>query len=900
MSKVQWLKVRPILEEALESAPARREGCVAELCGGDRELAEEVMRLARLEEEARDSDQARLLEGTAFHRLFRQDEQPGAGSDIGGYSIRREIGAGGMGKVFEALQKSPERLVALKVLAPGLATERHMARFEEEARFLAQLQHPGIAQVYDAGVWVDSNQKPWPYFAMEYVEGAQILTEYGSKPELTLRDRIGLFIQICAAVEHGHDMGILHRDLKPGNILVDREGRPKVIDYGVARAMDIEKALGADLTRTGEIVGTMRYMSPEQVRGAELDARSDVYSLGVVFYEVLCGRSPYGEMQSDLASIAMAILEGQPVRPSLLEPDLSGDMEWVLMKALEKDVGRRYPTAAAMADDFRRYLEHKPLEAGPPSAAYRLKKFVLRNRIPVTAATILVIGLGVGLAVSLDMYFQAESERTLRELESARRVAARESLLDSIESLAPGVGVGVRVDSLLESASADGAETFEGDARGELEFRSSISESFFQLGLLDKAEKEVQLALRLGADLLPPGDPWLVELGIRLSSVKYGQGDGDGALAIAEELMSTTVAAVGEHQMSTAVAKGYLGSRLVYVAGDLVRAEELMRSARDVLIALEGELSLRALRVESDLGGCLVRMGREEEGLELHTSVRERLAQIPDAPYTQVSMTMMNEAGILASLGRPEESVELLKRLHLRLSSDLKANHPLRLYTTAALANYQVELGRGDAARALLEPAMELMSSTWGVSHHETLMAQDTLAQALELCGEGSAGIDLRRLVLEQARVVLDSAAPDLLQLTYSLGQALYRAGEQEEGIELLEESLKMGSMIYGEDHVDNLWLQLELGMKYAQTGNPQGALSTAQRVEEIAASQVPPNKDLLAECWFVKGKSLLVLERAAEAVVPLRAAHRFFLETYGPDGPVTQEAAHLLDSAER
>ncbi len=900
MSKVQWLKVRPILEEALESAPARREGCVAELCGGDRELAEEVMRLARLEEEARDSDQARLLEGTAFHRLFRQDEQPGAGSDIGGYRIRREIGAGGMGKVFEALQKSPERLVALKVLAPGLATERHMARFEEEARFLAQLQHPGIAQVYDAGVWVDSNQKPWPYFAMEYVEGAQILTEYGSKPELTLRDRIGLFIQICAAVEHGHDMGILHRDLKPGNILVDREGRPKVIDYGVARAMDIEKALGADLTRTGEIVGTMRYMSPEQVRGAELDARSDVYSLGVVFYEVLCGRSPYGEMQSDLASIAMAILEGQPVRPSLLEPDLSGDMEWVLMKALEKDVGRRYPTAAAMADDFRRYLEHKPLEAGPPSAAYRLKKFVLRNRIPVTAATILVIGLGVGLAVSLDMYFQAESERTLRELESARRVAARESLLDSIESLAPGVGVGVRVDSLLESASADGAETFEGDARGELEFRSSISESFFQLGLLDKAEKEVQLALRLGADLLPPGDPWLVELGIRLSSVKYGQGDGDGALAIAEELMSTTVAAVGEHQMSTAVAKGYLGSRLVYVAGDLVRAEELMRSARDVLIALEGELSLRALRVESDLGGCLVRMGREEEGLELHTSVRERLAQIPDAPYTQVSMTMMNEAGILASLGRPEESVELLKRLHLRLSSDLKANHPLRLYTTAALANYQVELGRGDAARALLEPAMELMSSTWGVSHHETLMAQDTLAQALELCGEGSAGIDLRRLVLEQARVVLDSAAPDLLQLTYSLGQALYRAGEQEEGIELLEESLKMGSMIYGEDHVDNLWLQLELGMKYAQTGNPQGALSTAQRVEEIAASQVPPNKDLLAECWFVKGKSLLVLERAAEAVVPLRAAHRFFLETYGPDGPVTQEAAHLLDSAER
>ncbi|MEO2161774.1 MAG: serine/threonine-protein kinase, partial [bacterium] len=787
MSKVQWLKVRPILEEALESAPARREGCVAELCGGDRELAEEVMRLARLEEEARDSDQARLLEGTAFHRLFRQDEQPGAGSDIGGYSIRREIGAGGMGKVFEALQKSPERLVALKVLAPGLATERHMARFEEEARFLAQLQHPGIAQVYDAGVWVDSNQKPWPYFAMEYVEGAQILTEYGSKPELTLRDRIGLFIQICAAVEHGHDMGILHRDLKPGNILVDREGRPKVIDYGVARAMDIEKALGADLTRTGEIVGTMRYMSPEQVRGAELDARSDVYSLGVVFYEVLCGRSPYGEMQSDLASIAMAILEGQPVRPSLLEPDLSGDMEWVLMKALEKDVGRRYPTAAAMADDFRRYLEHKPLEAGPPSAAYRLKKFVLRNRIPVTAATILVIGLGVGLAVSLDMYFQAESERTLRELESARRVAARESLLDSIESLAPGVGVGVRVDSLLESASADGAETFEGDARGELEFRSSISESFFQLGLLDKAEKEVQLALRLGADLLPPGDPWLVELGIRLSSVKYGQGDGDGALAIAEELMSTTVAAVGEHQMSTAVAKGYLGSRLVYVAGDLVRAEELMRSARDVLIALEGELSLRALRVESDLGGCLVRMGREEEGLELHTSVRERLAQIPDAPYTQVSMTMMNEAGILASLGRPEESVELLKRLHLRLSSDLKANHPLRLYTTAALANYQVELGRGDAARALLEPAMELMSSTWGVSHHETLMAQDTLAQALELCGEASAGIELRRLVLEQARVVLDSAAPDLLQLTYSLGQALYRAGEQEEGIELLE-----------------------------------------------------------------------------------------------------------------
>ena len=900
MSKVPWLKIRPILEEALEFAPAKREGCVAELCGGNRELAEEVMRLARLEEGARDSDQARLLEGTAFHRLFRQDEPPGAGSDIGGYSIRREIGAGGMGKVFEALQKSPERLVALKILAPGLATERHMARFEEEARFLAQLQHPGIAQVYDAGVWVDSNQKPWPYFAMEYVEGAQVLTEYGSKPELNLRDRIELFIEICAAVEHGHGKGILHRDLKPANILVDRAGRPKVIDYGVARAMDLEKSLGADLTRTGEIVGTMRYMSPEQVRGAELDARSDVYSLGVVFYEVLCGRSPYGEVQSDLASIAMAILEGPAVRPSLLEPDLSGDLEWVLMKALEKDVGRRYSTAAALADDFRRYLEHKPLVAGPPSATYRVKKFVLRNRLVVSAAVILFLGLGVGLGVSLNMYFQAQGERTLREAESARRVAARESLLDSIESLAPGAGVGMRVDSMLESASADGADTFEGDARGELEFRSSISESFFQLGLFDKAEKEVQLALQLGADLLPPGDLVLVELGIQLSSVKYAQGDGREALTIAEELVSTTIAAVGEQHLSTAVARGYLGSRLVYVTGDLVRGEDMMRMASEALTALEGELSLRALRVESDLGGCLVRLGREEEGLELHISVRERLAQIPDAPYTQVSMTTMNEAGILASLGRPEESAELLKRLHRRLSSDLKDNHPLRLYTTAALANYQVELGRGDAARALLEPTMELMAEAWGIDHPETFRAQSTLASALELCGEAAAGIELMRLVLERARAVLDPAGPDLLPLTYSLGQALFRAGAPEEGIEFLEESLKLGSMIHGEDHVDNLWLRLELGMKYVQTKNPQEALGRAQRVEEVAASQAPPDKDLLAECWFVKGHSLLALERPVEAIVPLRAAHRFFLERYGPEDPVTQEAAQLLESAER
>jgi len=319
-----------------------------------------------------------------------------------------------------------------------------------------------------------------------------------------------------------------------------------------------------------------------------------------------------------------------------------------------------------------------------------------------------------------------------------------------------------------------------------------------------------------------------------------------------------------------------------------------------VLIDLEGELSLRVLRVESDLGGCLVRLGREEEGLDLCTSVRERLEKIPGAPNSQVSMTTMNEAGIMAALGRPEESVELLKRLHRRLSSDLKENHPLRLYATAALANYQVESGRGEEARVLLEPAMELMSRTWGVSHHETLMAQNTLAQALELCGEAVAGIELRQRVLEQARGVLDPAAPDLLTLIHSLGQALYRAGEQEEGIEVLEESLRLASMIYGEDHVDNLWLQLELGVKYAHTNNPRETLIRAQRVEDVAASQVPLNEDLLAESWFVKGKSLLALERAAEAVVPLRAAHRFFLERHGPEAPVTQEAAQLLDYAER
>ena len=296
-----------------------------------------------------------------------------------------------MGFVFEAQQEYPYRRVALKLIKPGLASLELLRRFERESDALGRLQHSGIAQVYEAGT-ADSGYGPQPYFAMELIRGETLL-DYAQTRALSTRDRLEMFAKICDAVHHAHKRGVIHRDLKPGNILVDETGQPKVLDFGVACPAD-SNTPSTHRTSIGQLVGTLPYMSPEQALAdpLELDTRSDVYSLGVILYELLAARLPYN-IGKLIHEAIQTIREEDPVRLSSIDRNYRGDIETIVAKALEKDKTRRYSSADELGADIQRHLRHEPIVARPPSTSYQLKKFARRHRGVVAGVVALFLVL---------------------------------------------------------------------------------------------------------------------------------------------------------------------------------------------------------------------------------------------------------------------------------------------------------------------------------------------------------------------------------------------------------------------------------------------------------------------------------------------------------------------------
>src|SRR5262245_8740506 len=318
---------------------------------------------------------------------------------IGNYRILRLLGEGGMGSVFEAEQEQPSRTVALKVIRAGLLTAEMLQRFDRESQALARLQHPGIAQVYEAGA-ADYGWGSQPYFAMEFIEGVA-LDRYAALHQLDTRQRLALMIQVCEAVEHAHRRGVIHRDLKPGNILVDDNGQPKILDFGLARVTDSDFQATRQ-TDVGQLLGTLAYMSPEQVLAdpSAVDIRSDVYALGVFLYELLAGKLPYA-MSRQLHEALRTIREQDVAPLSGVSRIYRGDIETIVAKALEKDRERRYSSAADLASDIRRHLEDQPISAKPPSTAYQLQKFARRNRALVIGVAAVFVVLIAGVLASM-------------------------------------------------------------------------------------------------------------------------------------------------------------------------------------------------------------------------------------------------------------------------------------------------------------------------------------------------------------------------------------------------------------------------------------------------------------------------------------------------------------------
>jgi non-specific serine/threonine protein kinase/serine/threonine-protein kinase len=670
---------------------------------------------------------------------------------IGSFSVIRLLGEGGMGKVYLARQQEPiRRVVALKVVKAGRHSAKAAARFETERQVLALMRHPAIAQVYDAGTTPRGN----PYFVMEYVSGSPI-HEFCDRGRLALRQRLELFVEVCGAIQHAHQRGVIHRDIKPENVLVSlQDGRPapKVIDFGIAKAIAEDLDLQGSLTEQGFVVGTPTYMSPEQSDRAlsdDVDTRTDVYSLGVLLYQLLVGTLPL--QLTSVARFAERIQKEDPVPPSRrvrelesgeaafqrgtdaagLHRQLTGDLDWIVMKALEKNRSHRYASVSELAADVGRHLHDEPVLAGPPTLSYRVRKYIRRNRVATAAAAVVLLGLVIGSAgvsVGLVRSLRAE-ERARQEAEKAR--AINEFLNGMLAAPNPSrAGREVRVAEVLDRAAQDLKGRFAKEPEVEAAVRATLGLTYMKLGEMDKAGPHLAKALDLRERVLGPDHPETIDSLGTLANFQAETGDATKARELAERLVASLRRTQGDESSDTLRGQNLL-ARVLVAQGKPAEAEALARRTVEAQTRLLGEQHPLTLSTVNTLAGALWFQGKLGELEPMMQKTLEIKTRLLGPEHPEVLDLMNNLAQVLVGLNRTGEA-ETLARSTLEIRRRvLGPDHPRTLDSMTVLAGALEPQGRSAEAAALYRQVWEGKKKALGENHPETQEAL-RLAQGIK------------------------------------------------------------------------------------------------------------------------------------------------------------------------
>lgn len=844
MSQPDPNRLQSLIEQAGRLPLGEREAYVRSECGDDESMIQEVMTRLRSIEAPFDPDatidmqpgpdadatidiepgvdadatvdldagieDAETIDPTGAPSVGARRDDEGLPEQINDFRILGLLGKGGMGAVYLADQLNPRRRVALKVIRAKLISEDALKRFEVEGHTLAKLSHPGVAQVFSAGIHEEDGASV-PFFAMEYVADADEITTWVESQGLTQRQRLELFADVCEAVAHGHQRGVIHRDLKPQNILVNESGQMKVIDFGVAQ---VEEDNESGIEQKRQIVGTLQYMPPEQVRGEiDIDTSSDVYALGIVLYQMLVGKVPYEIDRTSVSAATTSIIEAPT--PSVLDvkPECGRDLDAIIKKALAKDREDRYRTAADFGDDIRRVLADEPIIARQQTTGEAIRRFMRKNRAAASAIAVVMLVIVVGLvAVSIFAYrteiARAEEQRQRGIADSAlKRVEAEKERLEKI------VAFQSEMISKVEPAEM-GRSLVD-------EVVASVRDRLQEVGV---PTDEIDVEVRAQRDMARKYNP--TEVAVQL---------------IDEHILKRALAAVprqfAEDLETEADVREIVADAYMQLGRYALASAEYER-ALDIRTELYGREDSRALESISDLGWSRMSQGRNTDARSLLTEAMEGRRKVLGPRHEKTIASLQHMGVFCERVGEYDEAEKWWKE-GFELSKEVNGeSHPVSVLFLGNLGVLYTRLGRVDDAEPLIQRDYELSREMLGEEAPETLKSKRNVAQIAFMRGNINEAAKLISETVESYRSVLGDRHPDTLSEIDFLGAIRLQQGRIDDGIELFRVVYERRMEILGEDHPDTFQSLQQLGQSYIIGQDLMSALPFVRKIVAQAGNR--------------------------------------------------------------
>jgi serine/threonine-protein kinase len=890
MEPERWQSIRRIFQEASELGGETRERYLAEACGADEALGDEVRRLlANLDgQDGEQEDELKSIVSGAVastsDRVPREDER------IGSYRIVEIIGEGGMGKVYLAERADAQyrQRVAIKIVGSHAATSQIIERFLAERQILANLDHPYIARLLDGGETDDG----LPYLVMEYVEGCSII-DYCRDQDASLEERLDLFVKVCDAVDHAHRNLVIHRDIKPANIWVTEQGIPKLLDFGIAKLLDADAATdGMALTRADVRVLTPEYASPEQVTGAPVTTATDVYGLGLLLYELLTDRFPYGSREDMATDWRKVICETDPLPPSTAiarhesttdtramtarpspgvrqrQAALRGDLDNVVMTAIRKEPGRRYAGARALADDIRAFLDHRPVAARADTPGYRLAKFVRRHRVGVaTTVGVLVFTIGL-IAFYTDRLAKERDAARLAAATSAKVVAFMTTLFGEADPK-QSLGQPVTARTLLDS----GAQRLQRELKDEPEVRATmlgaVGQSYASMGEFQAALAQFEEALADRRGVYPDDHPEVAEALIDVGRMQLELGDFDAAgvsLAEAGRILDA-------NDITATVTRARLRMQVAHLKrqeGDYQESETLFQEAIAILRELDPAAREELTAALTMYGGLLTSLERKEDSL---AAMAEALA-IRRSLYGEIHpgvAASYNNLGTFYMRQGDQDEAERYLRLSLDLKRQLYGESNIRVGRSLAnLAVVQHRRGQYREAEQLNSEALPIFVAALGEDHpHVAFLLENMANDQLEL-GRHEEAMATYRASLERMETIFGTDNVEYGISLSNVGGALVVMGRYQEASDYLEQADVIYVETLGPEHPQVLankakWASAQFGLgNYAVVeAETRRILAETEQLYDVHESIAGPREFL--------GRAVLARDRPEEAVPILK-----------------------------